>query len=256
MSRIAILAALPEEIAGLQADLVVDPAESRAAAPQHGAREFLAGELWGVPVVLVLAHWGKVAAAITTTHVLTAYSPSAVIFTGVAGSLVPQAAVGDVVVADTLVQHDMDARPIFSRHEIPLLGRAEFVSDETLRAGLTRAASDFLAEDLPHAIPQARAMFDITDPSVHEGQIATGDQFIQDPTVVADLTTRLPQALCVEMEGAAVAHVCHDHCVPYGVVRVISDRADHAASGDFSAFLQVASAYTAGILRRFLLDRG
>jgi adenosylhomocysteine nucleosidase len=240
MSRIAILAAMPEEIAGLQSELVVDGAATLRAEPGRASRELLAGTLWDVPVVLAWTQWGKVAAAITATHVLAAYSPSAVIFTGVAGGLVPQVAIGDVVVADSLVQHDVDASPIFPRHEIPLLGRSSFTSDEGLRTELAAAAA-----------------FGIHRPQVHQGQIASGDQFISDRSVAADLTRRLPAALCVEMEGAAVAHVCHEHEVPCGVLRIVSDRADADAGIDFPAFLaQVASGYTRGIMRRYLSGRG
>lgn len=257
MSRIAILAAMPEEIAGLRAQLVIDDAATLPAEPERASRELLAGTLWDVPVVLAWTQWGKVAAAITATHVLAAYSPSAVIFTGVAGGLVPQVAIGDVVVADSLVQHDVDASPIFPRHEIPLLGRSSFISDEGLRQDLAAAAGVFLAEDLPSAIPAAGAAFGIHRPQVHQGQIASGDQFISDRSVAADLTRRLPAALCVEMEGAAVAHVCHEHEVPCGVLRIVSDRADADAGIDFPAFLQqVASTYTLGIMRRYLRGRG
>jgi adenosylhomocysteine nucleosidase len=257
MSRIAILAAMPEEIAGLHAQLEVDDRATLPAAPGRASRELLAGTLWDVPVVLAWTQWGKVAAAITATHVIAAYSPSAVIFTGVAGGLVPQVAIGDVVVADSLVQHDVDASPIFPRHEIPLLGRTSFSSDEGLRADLAAAADAFLAEDLPTAAPAAGERFGIQRPVVHRGQIASGDQFISDRAVATDLVRRLPATLCVEMEGAAVAHVCHEHEVPFGVVRIISDRADTDAGIDFPAFLeQIASAYTQGILRRYLRGRG
>ena len=254
--RVAILAAMPQEMRDLRDDLVVDPSAALAADPARGSREFLAGRLWGVPVVLAWTRWGKVAAAVTATHVLATYAPDAVIFTGVAGSLDPAVGIGDVVVADSLVQHDMDATPLFARHEIPLLGASELAADATIHAGLLRAAEQFIGEDLSGSVPStARSAFGIRDPRVHAGQIATGDRFVNDAAAGADIRLRLPRALCVEMEGAAVAQVCHEHAVPCGVVRVISDRADDHAGTDFASFLQhVASAYTHGILRRYLAD--
>jgi adenosylhomocysteine nucleosidase len=253
--RIAILAAMPQEVAELQTLLFPDPDASLPAASSRAARDFRAGTLWGVPVVLAWTHWGKVAAAITATHVLAAYDVSEVIFTGVAGGLSQEVCIGDVVVADTLVQHDVDATPLFPRHEIPLLGRATFVSEVGLRDDLARAARRFLADD--PAAPDMRERFGITEPRVHLGQIASGDQFISDSATAGELRERLPQSLCVEMEGAAVAQVCHDHDVPLGVVRIISDGADASAPADFTAFLtDVASNYTAGILRRYLSGRG
>lgn len=251
--RIAVLAAMEQEVADLRAALELQPGAGRVA----GGRDYLAGELWGVPVVLVWSRWGKVAAAVTTTHVLAAFDPVEVIFTGVAGSLHPSVGVGDIVVAESLVQHDMDASPLFPRHEVPLLGRAEFPGDDRVRAGLLQAARGFLAEDLHDALAaQTRRAFGISSPTTHLGQIISGDAFIAADADVSDLRARLPRALCVEMEGAAVAQVCHEHGVPFGVVRVISDSADDNAAVDFPAFLQqVAGRYTHGVLRRYLLDR-
>ena len=63
----------------------------------------------------------------------------------------------------------------------------------------------------------------------------------------------LPEALAVEMEGAAIAQVCHDYGMPFAAVRTISDRADDAAHGDFTRFVrEVASRYSAAIVAKFL----
>ena len=67
------------------------------------------------------------------------------------------------------------------------------------------------------------------------------------------LQEALPQALAVEMEGAAIAQVCHDFGVPFAAVRTISDRADDAAHGDFLTFIRdVASRHSAAIVEAFL----
>ena len=59
--------------------------------------------------------------------------------------------------------------------------------------------------------------------------------------------------LAVEMEGAAVAQVCHDYSVPFAAVRTISDRADDSAHADFASFIdEVASKYAQAIVARFL----
>lgn len=248
---------MPQEITELQMLLVPDSAASLPAAPSRADRDYLAGTLWDVPVVLAWTHWGKVAAAITTTHLLASYDVSEVIFTGVAGGLAHGVGIGDVVVADTLIQHDVDASPLFPRHEIPLLGRDTLASEERLREDLAAAARRFLSDDLAETVGAVQERFGIRDPRVHLGQIASGDQFISDPATAEELRGRLPTALCVEMEGAAAAQVCHDHDVPFGAVRIISDGADDSAPADFTAFLaDVASSYTAGILRRYLSGRG
>ena len=257
MTRVAIISAMRAEVADLHDSMTVDPELSLTHGQSQGMRDYWAGELWGVPVVVAWSRWGKVAAASTTTHVLQTYRPREVILTGVAGSIDPDVRVGDVVVADTLVQHDMDASPLFPRHEIPLLGVTEVAADPGIKEDLLDATAGFLTDELPQRLPeQTRAGFRIGDPRARVGQILTGDQFISGTAAVADLRDRFPGGRCVEMEGAAVAQVCFEHSVPFGVIRTISDTADHNADIDFEAFLrQVAATYSHGILRRYLAHR-
>src|SRR5262245_56128979 len=123
---IGILAAMQEEIDTLLKAL---PADSKVI--DDGRRTYHLGHLWGTPVVVVFSRWGKVAAATTATHLIADFSVAEILFTGVAGAAQPGLNVGDVVVGARLWQHDMDARPLFPRHEIPLLGRTSFATDES-----------------------------------------------------------------------------------------------------------------------------
>lgn len=249
---LGILAAMHEEITGLLAEMGPH-AEKR----HIGMRDYTFGRLWGQDVVIVLSRMGKVAAAATTTTLIREFGVNALVFSGVAGGIGKNVKVGDVVVADQLIQHDMDARPLFPRHEIPLLGRASFPTDRALQQQLIRATEQFLQEDFTHLVtPDSRQTFGLQCPQLHIGQIASGDRFVGEQAMVADLRTQLPHALCVEMEGAAVAQVCYEYGIHCAVLRTVSDRADEAAHVDFGAFLNsVASHYSFGILRRFLLNR-
>ncbi|MEN4920575.1 5'-methylthioadenosine/adenosylhomocysteine nucleosidase [Achromobacter spanius] len=240
MGRLAILGALHEEIADLLA--AMDPgAQTRRIA----MRDFQVGSLWGTPCVIALSRIGKVAAAATASIVIQEFGVSRVIFTGLAGGLHPRVRVGDVVVAEALMQHDMDARPLFGRHEIPLLGRERFDADPALSALLLDSAREFAGNG---GLPSASA-----PPQVHHGLIATGDVFVNDNDLAHALRERLPDALCLEMEGAAMAQVCHEFGVPFAVMRIISDSADHAAKADFTEFLvNLARVYSAGILKPLL----
>lgn len=245
MDRLAILGALHEEIADLLA--AMDPG---ATVHRIAMRDFHVGTLWGTPCVIALSRIGKVAAAATASIVIREFQVSRVLFTGLAGGLHAEVDVGDVVVARSLMQHDMDARPLFDRHEIPLLGRVRFDADAGLSALLHDHAGRFIrAMDASTAV--GRSM--LAGPKVHLGLIATGDVFVSHNDEALALRKRLPDVLCVEMEGAAMAQVCYEFGVPFAVMRVISDRADHAAKTDFTAFLQnVARVYTAGILAPLL----
>jgi len=89
--------------------------------------------------------------------------------------------------------------------------------------------------------------------SVHHGLVISGDRFVSTTAEAQALQAELPEALAVEMEGAAFAQVCHDFGVPFAAVRTISDRADDAAHGDFLHFIRtVASPYSAAIVETLL----
>jgi len=201
-------------------------------------RDFHVGEMHGRPVVLALSGIGKVAAATTATLLLHTFAPGRLVFTGVAGGLASQVQVGDVVVATRLLQHDMDASPLFPRFEVPLTGRSRFAADAVLAGELAAAARRS------------------TIARVHEGLIISGDLFVSSATQSAALREALPDALAVEMEGAAIAQVCADFACAFGVVRTISDRADDSAHVDFSSFVEeIASAVTRHVIEDWLLHQ-
>jgi len=220
---------------------------------EAGQRTFYEGTWAGQDVVLVLSRIGKVSAAITTMLLLERFGVTHVIFSGVAGAVDPRLRVGDVVIADGLIQHDMDASPLFPRFEIPLLGKTQFGA--ALHEPAEVAAVRYLHEQFSGDVSEAmRAAFGITRPAVFRGLIVSGDQFVADPVRTAALREALPGALCTEMEGAAVAQVCHEMGdISMAVIRIISDQADHSAAIDFLRFMDdVAEYMTAGIVRAML----
>ncbi len=224
---IAILSALPEEQAGLLA-LLQSPVRSVRA-----GREFWQGTVHGHAVVLALSRIGKVAAATTATLLIEHFGVSTIVFTGVAGGLASQVRVGDVVVGTQYLQHDMDASPLFARYEVPLYGLQRFNAAPALHAQLITAANTLAA-----SLKLSQGM------QVHQGLILSGDRFVSSAAEVTTLCSALPDGLCVEMEGAAVAQVCWDYQVPFVAVRTISDRADDSAHIDFPVFVRdVAGPY-------------
>lgn len=249
MSAIGILAAVHDEIAELLQAMGPGVVVRRI-----GQRDYYSGVLSGRDCVVVLARMGKVAAAATVVTLIREFHVGAVVFTGLAGAVAPHVNVGDVVVARSLLQHDLDVRPLFPQYEVPLLGRSYFDADTALTALLAISAQDYLTSGLAQEVSVGTLnTFGVNAPVVHEGTIVSGDSFINNAASIAALQASLPDALCVEMEGAAVAQICHEYDVPCAVLRTVSDRADDTAGVDFHAFLtQVASHYSAGILRRFL----
>jgi adenosylhomocysteine nucleosidase len=226
---LAIVSAMHEELRALL------PLLTQRQTLRLAGREFHQGEIHGHAVVLVLSGIGKVAAATTAVLLMQAFNTRQLVFTGVAGGLHQGVVVGDVVVARQLLQHDMDASPLFPRFEVPLTGRSRFAADADLADALAAAA------------------LGVSGVRVHEGLIVSGDRFVSSAAESHALRALLPDALAVEMEGAAVAQVCADFDQPFAVVRTISDRADDDAHVDFKRFIEeVASATTRTIIEAWL----
>jgi adenosylhomocysteine nucleosidase len=245
--RTAIVAALHDELASV---LALMPDEQKQTV---GGREFWVGHLHGQDVVAVLSGVGKVSAAATAALLIDRFKVQRIVFTGVAGGLGPGVNVGDVVLARSFLQHDMDASPIFPRHEVPLYGRSRFEADAALSDALELACERML-----HSLPQQLGAptveaFGLLSPKLHQGLLISGDRFVATTAESQALQRELPDALAVEMEGAAFAQVCHDFGVPLAVVRTISDRADDAAHVDFPRFLrEVASRYSGALIDTLL----
>lgn len=244
---LAILSALPEEQQGLAA-LLQSPSTHR-----HAGRDVVTGHLHGHPVVLALTGIGKVAAATTTTALIERFGVQRVLFTGVAGGIGAGVQVGDVVVAQHFVQHDMDTRPLFPQWQVPGYAQPLFACDDGMGRGLLAAAQDCVQAAVHWQAPLLAG----TTPRAHAGLIGSGDQFIVSAHTSTQLRDSLLAAghalLAVEMEGAAIAQVCADYGLPLAAVRTISDRADDSAHVDFPAFIaQVASRYAQHIVLHWL----
>jgi adenosylhomocysteine nucleosidase len=233
---LGIISALEEEQQGL-VEAMQGPARL-----VHGMRTYTSGKIAGIAAVCVLSRIGKVAAATTASVLVEKFGVTHILFTGVAGAGHAGVKVGDVVVAESLLQYDMDASPLFPRFEVPLTGLSHFGTDQFLSNLVASAASRFLETEPGQ-------------PRLHRGLIASGDEFISSAARIDALGAELPGLLAVEMEGAAVAQVCFELGVPYAVIRTISDNANEAAAHDFMHFVKtVASRYAFTIVTRVCED--
>lgn len=232
MRIVGIMGAMPEEVNHLIALL------SSVHTTELGGRTYYAGTLNGVQTIVVFSRWGKVAAASTATTLILTFGVTEILFTGVAGAIHPTLRIGDIVIGKHLFQHDMDARPLMKRFEIPLLGVTHFTCDPHLMNRAEQIVQSIL-KDQP-------AQYRV-------GDIASGDQFVAAAQQKTHLLSDWPTTLCVEMEGAAVAQVCFEHRIPVLVIRVISDAADEQAAIDFPLFVEkVASQYTTAFVQAYL----
>jgi adenosylhomocysteine nucleosidase len=242
---LGIMGAMPEEM-----DKIIAAITNKQIV-ERGSRVYYRGDLFGQEVVAVFSRWGKVAAATTATNMILDFKVDRIIFTGVAGAISPLLNVGDIVIGQRLFQHDMDARPLMRRFEIPLTGKTCYETSQQHMDTMAQAVHAFLKNN--EEFRRILAEQNIINPKTFTGDIASGDLFISSTGMKHALIKNLPSVLCAEMEGAAVAQVCDDYGVPLIVVRVISDTADEEAHISAIGFVnQHAGDYSLSILKEYI----
>ncbi|MCR6095497.1 5'-methylthioadenosine/adenosylhomocysteine nucleosidase [Salipaludibacillus agaradhaerens] len=204
----------------------------------HGKQTFYKGRWHGHETIVVKCGVGKVNAAMVSQMLIDVYNVDKLIFTGVAGAVNPELNVGDILISQSCQQHDIEATALgFSQGVIPMYdGPSVFQADPTL-LNIAYSAANELAKKMEKA--------------VLKGKVVSGDQFISDPSQVT-LLREMFTADCVEMEGAAVAHVADFNHIPFVIIRSISDKADGKASGDFQTFMAEAAQTSAEIVSHML----
>lgn len=194
------------------------------------------GNLQGKDVVVAKSGVGKVHAAVCTQTMILKYSPDAIINTGVAGSLSSELNIADLVISDKVVQHDFDTSGIGD--PIGLISGINLIEIPC-------------AIKLVKKIEQSAKLIEGTNVIV--GTIASGDQFICNMTKKEYIVEHF-DALCAEMEGAAIGHVCYLNNVDFCIVRAISDKADGSAHMDFPSFVQIAAKKSTKLINNFLIS--
>ncbi len=198
-NTLGILGAMPDEIKYIYEELQ-DKSEHKL-----GGNTFYKGVYGGMDVVLVCAGMGKVNAAAATQLLITNFNANAVLFSGIAGNMTSKISVGDIVLGKTVLYHD--AQNDMIKQAYPNM--EEFAADENM----LKAAQD--------ACEQAGVKHIV-------GKIATGDIFVGDSKTKREIKNKCAPD-CVEMEGAAVAHIAAKNDVPFLIVRAMSDDSDEEA---------------------------
>ena len=229
IKTIGIIGAMEEEVAALKEKMTIEEVRTTA------GMEFCRGICEGQQVVVVRSGIGKVNAAVCTQILCDLFGVSAIINTGVAGSLRNEINIGDIVLSEDALQHDMDATGFgYEPGVIPRMETSVFKGDEELIA---------LAEKVCREVNP--------DIQTFRGRVVSGDQFISDKAV-KERIDRLFSGYCTEMEGAAIAQTEWLNQVPFLVIRAISDKADGSAEMDYSEFEMKAIEHTVRLVTGML----
>lgn len=228
--RIGIIGAMHEEVMLLKSEL------NNVKVNERGSRTFYEGSFLEHEVILCLSGWGKSAAASTTSSLIEIFNVNQILFVGLAGSLQEHICIGDIVIGNELIQHDMDLKDFTMAGDVhpPFYKSYCFKTQTSLTALGANTAEEFKANLRVHAYPEINNSY---QPNVHIGQIGTGDQFVSSVEMKQTILHKYPNLLCAEMEGAAIAQIANDYNVPFLIIRVISDNAADNAHEVFAKFL-------------------
>ncbi len=217
---LGVIGAMSEEVQLLRAEL------SDATETVHAEINVIQGDYKGTKIALAQSGIGKVNATICTQMMIDLYKPKQLVFSGVAGGLLPNMQAGDIIIASHVVEYDMDLTAFGRRHgETP--GRDRLIECDPDLVGKATMAFDAAFDGVKGA------------PNLMLGTIASGDRFIQDTTMLRWLQREFA-ALATEMEGAAFGHTCHLNGLPFAVIRALSDGSGESATGDFEQNLHNA----------------
>lgn len=224
---IGIIGAMDEEVALLKGQM------TKSKEVRIANCDFTHGELLGKEIVLLKSGIGKVNAAMATTIMHERFKPTHVINTGSAGGFAKELNIGDLVISDEVVHHDVDVTAFnYEYGQVPQMP-TRFKADEHL-VMLTKEASIGI---------NIRAV---------EGLIATGDSFMADPDRVQFVREKFPSMIAAEMEAAAIAQVCYQYKTPFVVIRALSDIAGKDASVSFDSFLDKAAKNAATLIMKMI----
>ncbi len=227
--KIGIIGAMEVEVSTLKEAMKADRVVTKA------GMNFYEGMLQATPAVVVQCGVGKVNAAMCVQILADLFQVTHVLNTGVAGSLNADLDIGDILVSEKAVQHDVDVSPLgYQLGKIPGFESREFDADKRM--------ADAIIDACKRANP---------DVNIVKGRVVSGDQFISDNKVKEHLISEF-QGDCAEMEGAAIAQASVLNGIPFAIVRAISDKADGSAEMDYPTFESQAAVHCANLVMEFV----
>jgi len=225
---IGIIGAMDEEVAILINEINLERKENKA------NMEFYCGSLWNQESVVVRSGIGKVNSAICAQILIDDFNVDYIINVGIAGGIGTNINPGDVVIADNLIQHDIDTTAFGDKiGQIPRLNTYDFKCSKELISKAKKGCME---------LPEIKSFI---------GRIVTGDQFIANVEKIKWLKEEF-DALACEMEGGSIAQVCYLNNIPFVIIRSISDNANTGAHIDYEKFKGIATQNSTTILKSML----
>ena len=223
-----IIGAMDEEVNTLKSTMILDSVYHFA------GLDFYKGKINSKQIVIVRSGIGKVNASIATQILIDKFSTNEIINTGVAGGLNQNLEIGDIVIAKSLRYNDFDVTAFgYKTGIIPRMDTSVFYSDRMMMSNILENG-----RKLGYRISY--------------GNISTGDQFVNHKQ--KEFISKLFNSDAVEMEGAAIAHVCYLNKIPFVIVRAISDKADGESPKVYSEFEKDAAEKSAKLILESLKD--
>lgn len=192
--------------------------------------KFYKGTIYDIDIVLVKSGIGMVNTAITTTLLFKEFGVDKILFSGVAGSLNRNINVGDIVIADSLVEYLFDATEFgYEIGTIPRMDTSIFKSDRLLNK-----IKNILKND-----------------NIYYGKILSGDKFVSNLSEKEKLGLTF-NALAVDMESASVAHCAHVLGIEFAIIRSISDSLNSSSVMEYTEFVNLAANNSKDVILKIL----
>ncbi|MBQ3692018.1 MAG: 5'-methylthioadenosine/adenosylhomocysteine nucleosidase [Clostridia bacterium] len=196
--------------------------------------EFVKGSISGKSIVTAVCGIGKVFSAVCAQTMILGFNPDVIINMGVAGTLTDELSIGDVAVADKVVQHDIDTTALGDEPGLISGLNVVYIPTDDKISGI-------LAESVKEIGLKCKT-----------GTIATGDCFINDNNKKQSIIDNFSAIAC-EMEGGAIAQACYINNVPFSILRAISDGGDENSHLDYSSFLKKAAEASIEVIKKFIV---
>ncbi|MGX7349323.1 5'-methylthioadenosine/adenosylhomocysteine nucleosidase [Dolosicoccus paucivorans] len=227
MTTIGIIGAMAEEV-----ELLKERLENKQSVEKHSAT-YYTGQIAGINIVVVQSGIGKVNATISVATLVETFDVDLIINTGTAGALDEGLEVGDIVIANELIHHDVDVTGFdYEWGQMAGMPLAYYPTMQAMR------------------LAQEACRLNGQEPIL--GLIVSGDQFVNSREHTEQIRGHFPTVRACDMESAAIAQASYVMDTSFIIIRAISDNANAIAPISFEDFVQLASRTSADLVYRFI----